>query len=92
MGIPMYLISLAFLGLVAGAFARLALPGPDPMSIMQTLALGLSGSFLAGLIGLAAWGSGVPVLLLSIGCATVILYVIRRRHGGGLLTPAGPGD
>jgi uncharacterized membrane protein YeaQ/YmgE (transglycosylase-associated protein family) len=91
MDIPLYLILLAFLGLVTGAFARLALPGPDPMSIMQTMALGLSGSFLAGLIGLALWGSGVPGLLLSIVCATVILYVIRRRHGGGLMRPAGPG-
>lgn len=88
----LYLILLAILGLLTGALARLALPGPDPMSIMQTMALGLSGSLIAGLIGLLLWGSGVPGSVLSIACATLILYFIRRTHGGGLTRPAGPPD
>jgi uncharacterized membrane protein YeaQ/YmgE (transglycosylase-associated protein family) len=85
-----YLILLVFLGLLAGAFARLLLPGPDPMTILQTLALGLSGSLMAGLIASALWGSGVPGLVLSVACSTVVLYFIRRSHGGGLTRPAGP--
>ena len=90
MGLVAYLIALAFLGLLTGALARLVLPGPDPMTILQTMALGLAGSFIAGLIGWALWGRGVPGLLLSIVCSTVILYFIRRSRGGGLSRPAGP--
>ena len=37
MGWLAYLISLAFWGLIIGAFARLALPGRDPMSLLQTM-------------------------------------------------------
>jgi uncharacterized membrane protein YeaQ/YmgE (transglycosylase-associated protein family) len=90
MNVVLYLVLLVFLGLATGAFARLALPGPDPMSVLQTTALGLAGSFIAGLIGLALWGSGAPGALLSLACSTVILYFIRRAHGGGLSRPAAP--
>ena len=44
------IIFLAVCGLVVGALARLALPGPDPMGIFATIGLGLAGSFLGGLI------------------------------------------
>ena len=88
MNVVLYLVFLVLLGLVTGAFARLALPGPDPMSLMQTIALGLGGSLFAGLIGLVLSGSGAPGALLSLVCSTVILYVIRRSHGGGLSRPA----
>ena len=59
-----YLIILAFWGLIVGAFARLALPGQDPMTLRQTIALGLAGSFLAGIVVLADHrrprGAGLP--------------------------------
>lgn len=90
MGLILYLILLAVLGLVTGAFARLALPGPDPMTIPQTIALGLAGSLIAGLIVWAIWGRGVPGLVLSVACSSVILYAIRRSRGGGLTRPSGP--
>jgi len=90
MGLLLYLILLASLGLITGAFARLALPGRDPMTAMQTIALGLAGSFIAGLIVWAIWGRGVPGLVLSVLCSTVILYFIRRSRGGSLTRPAGP--
>lgn len=90
MGLILYLILLAVLGLVTGAFARLALPGPDPMTIPQTIALGLAGSLIAGLVVWAIWGRGVPGLVLSVACSSVILYAIRRSRGGGLTRPSGP--
>ena len=90
MGLLLYLILLAFSGLITGALARLALPGPDPLSTFQTILLGLAGSFLAGLIVWAIWGRGVPGLVLSVLCSTVILYFIRRSRGGGLSRPSGP--
>jgi uncharacterized membrane protein YeaQ/YmgE (transglycosylase-associated protein family) len=84
MSVIAYLIILALSGLIVGAFARLALPGPDPMSIFQTTLLGLAGNFIAGLIVWLVWGHGVPGIVLSVACSTVILYFIRRSRGGGL--------
>ena len=36
--------------LFVGALGRLALPGPDPMSIGQTILIGVAASFAAGLV------------------------------------------
>ena len=90
MALLTYLILLTFLGLIAGALARLALPGPDPMTILETVALGLAGNLVAGLIVWAIWGAGAPGLVVSELCSTVILYFIRRRRGGSLTRPAAP--
>ena len=38
-------------GLIAGALARLLVPGRDPMGWVATLVLGLVGSVIGGLIG-----------------------------------------
>jgi uncharacterized membrane protein YeaQ/YmgE (transglycosylase-associated protein family) len=91
MGLIVYLIFLAFFGLVVGAFARLALPGPDPMSITATIGVGLAGSFIAGIVywilsGGHHYGGG---FLASLVCSTVIVYFIRRSRGGGLTDPGG---
>jgi len=90
MGLILYLILLAFLGLIVGALARLALPGPDPMTLTQTVALGLAGNLIAGVVVWGIWGRGVPGLVLSVLCSTFLLYLIRRRRGGSLTRPAGP--
>ena len=87
MSVIAYLIILAISGLFVGALARLALPGRDPMSIFHTILLGLAGNFTAGLIVLAIWGHGVPGIVLSVACSTVILYFIRRSRGGSLTHP-----
>jgi uncharacterized membrane protein YeaQ/YmgE (transglycosylase-associated protein family) len=87
-GLLVYLILLAFLGLITGALARLILPGPDPMSIVQTIALGLAGTFVAGIVLWALFGHGVPGLVVSVAFSTLILYFIRRSRGGSLTRPA----
>lgn len=38
-------------GLIAGALARLLVPGRDPMGLLGTLLLGLVGSVIGGFIG-----------------------------------------
>lgn len=87
----LYLAILAVWGLVVGAFARLALPGRDPMSLLQTMAVGLAGSFLAGiamwLITDGAYGAG---FLVSLVVSVIIVYFIRRSRGGGLTKPGRP--
>ena len=84
-----YLIALAIGGLITGGLARLALPGPDPMSLLQTMFVGIGGFFIAGLIYYVASGGqarGVGYLA-GFTCSEVIVYVIRRRRGGDLTHP-----
>ena len=90
MSLLAYLILLAFSGLFIGALARLSLPGPDPMTIPQTIGLGLVGNLIAGVVVLLVWGHGVPGLVLSVDCSSLILYFIRRSRGGGLSRPGAP--
>jgi len=89
MSLIVYLIILAVSGLFVGALARLSLPGRDPMTIPQTIVLGLAGNFIAGLIVWLVWGHNVPGLVLSVACSSVILYFVRRSRGGGLARPHG---
>ena len=82
------LIVLALQGLVVGAFGRLALPGRDPMSIPQTIGLGLAGTFLAGIVvWLITGGSAAPSFLIALVFTVILLYVVRRRRGGSLTDP-----
>jgi uncharacterized membrane protein YeaQ/YmgE (transglycosylase-associated protein family) len=65
-------------GLIVGAVARLAVPGPDPMSIWRTIVLGILGSFLGGLLAqLVGMGNGGGVLFALIGA--VLLLILYRR-------------
>jgi uncharacterized membrane protein YeaQ/YmgE (transglycosylase-associated protein family) len=87
MELIVYLILLAVSGLLVGGLARLALPGPDPMSLLQTMAIGIAGSFAAGLLSLLVFGRNGGGILLSVVFAAVIVYVIRRSRGGSLTEP-----
>jgi uncharacterized membrane protein YeaQ/YmgE (transglycosylase-associated protein family) len=71
------LISLVIGGLIIGALARLALPGPDPMSIPMTIVLGIAGSLIGGLVARIFLGTGGGFLFALIG-AVVLLYLHRR--------------
>jgi uncharacterized membrane protein YeaQ/YmgE (transglycosylase-associated protein family) len=88
MGLLIYLIVLALSGLIVGGLARLALPGPDPMSIWMTILIGLAGSFIGGLVMLAITGGrNAGGIVVSVACATLIVYLIRRSRGGTLTDP-----
>ena len=89
MSLVVYLIILAVSGLFVGALARLALPGRDPMTIPQTILLGLAGNFIAGIIVWLVWRHSAPGLVISVACSSAILYFIRRSRGGGLSRPHG---
>jgi uncharacterized membrane protein YeaQ/YmgE (transglycosylase-associated protein family) len=88
MSFIVFLILTFFWGLLVGAFARLALPGPDPMSLFQTALLGIAGSLLAGIVvwvlSGGRWGAG---FLASLVFSVLILYFVRRSRGGGLTDP-----
>ena len=89
MSLLVYLIILAVSGLIVGALARLSLPGPDPMTIPQTILLGLAGNFTAGIVVWLVWRHTAPGIVISVACSSAILYFIRRSRGGGLSRPHG---
>ena len=91
MSLIVFILILAVQGLIVGAFARLALPGKDPMSIPETMAVGLAGSFVAGIIVYAlSGGSEAPGFLVALVFSVLIVFFIRRRRGGGLVDPGVP--
>ena len=77
------IIVMLIVGLIAGALARLILPGKDPMSIWMTALLGIAGSFVGGFIGNLIWhkeGGGYihpGGLLLSVLGAILLLWIWR---------------
>jgi uncharacterized membrane protein YeaQ/YmgE (transglycosylase-associated protein family) len=90
MSLIVYLVVLCLIGLVVGAFARLALPGRDPMSVWQTIAVGIGGSLLAGIVARVVLHRNGAGFLLSVIFASGIVYLIRRSRGGGLMDPGVP--
>jgi uncharacterized membrane protein YeaQ/YmgE (transglycosylase-associated protein family) len=72
-----FILVLAFEGLIVGALARLALPGPDPMGILATIGLGLAGTFLGGVISYLFLGHAAGIVFSVLG-ATLLLYLHRR--------------
>jgi uncharacterized membrane protein YeaQ/YmgE (transglycosylase-associated protein family) len=90
-GLITYIILIAVEGLIIGALARLALPGKDPMSIPQTIGIGVLGSLLAGIVVYAVTGgSAAPGFLVAFTFTVLIVYFVRRRRGGGLSSPGRP--
>ncbi len=45
------IVSIVVIGLLAGALARLLVPGKQNMSIVMTIVLGVVGSFVGGFLG-----------------------------------------
>jgi uncharacterized membrane protein YeaQ/YmgE (transglycosylase-associated protein family) len=72
-----FILALILGGLVIGALARLALPGPDPMGIPATIGLGLGGSLIGGIIGRVLFGRPGGFILALLG-AILLLYLYRR--------------
>ncbi len=88
-----FLIVLLVVGFIAGALARLLVPGPDPMSLAATWLLGVLGSFVGGFLGYLIFGADIedgPVqvggVIGSIVGAVILLLIYRavsRRSRGG---------
>lgn len=76
------------IGLVAGALAKLLMPGKDPGGILITILLGIGGALVANFLGQAVgWyhaGEGAGLIGATVG-AVVILLVYRMFKGRGKL-------
>jgi uncharacterized membrane protein YeaQ/YmgE (transglycosylase-associated protein family) len=76
----MHILWMLIIGLVAGALAKLIMPGKDPGGMIVTMLLGVAGSFVAGFIGRSVGHYQVgdrPGLIASVIGAIAILAVYR---------------
>jgi uncharacterized membrane protein YeaQ/YmgE (transglycosylase-associated protein family) len=71
------IIWLAIGGLVVGALARLAVPGPDPMPWWATIVLGVAGMWLGGVLAGIFLGT-TPGFLFSLLGAVLLLIAYRK--------------
>jgi uncharacterized membrane protein YeaQ/YmgE (transglycosylase-associated protein family) len=76
-GLIVFLIVLFVGGIIIGGLARLALPGPDPMSIPMTALLGIAGSIVGGIISRIFFGDAGGFVFAFLG-ALLLLYLHRR--------------
>ena len=76
------IISIIISGLIVGALGRLAIPGPNPMSIPMTILVGIGGALVGGLIGSAITDSIGLIVILEVLAAAGIVYLMQRRNVG----------
>ena len=72
-------LSILISGFVTGGLARFAIPGPDPMPIWLTIAIGLVGSIIGAVVGNAiSHDNGFVISFLSFGVAMALVAAYRR--------------
>ena len=82
----MGIIAWIVVGLIAGALAKLIMPGDDPGGIIVTILLGIVGAFVGGFVVNLLGGAGVSgfnlwsILVATIGA--IILLAIYRMVAG----------
>jgi uncharacterized membrane protein YeaQ/YmgE (transglycosylase-associated protein family) len=79
----MGLIWSAIIGLIAGAIAKLLMPGKDPGGLLITMLLGVAGALIAGFLGrMVGWyepGQGAGIIASILG-AMLLLWIYRRMQ------------
>jgi uncharacterized membrane protein YeaQ/YmgE (transglycosylase-associated protein family) len=83
------ILSWILFGLIAGAIAKLLMPGKDPGGCLVTIALGLAGAVLGGFLGTEVFHWGRPTgfdlrsFVIAIAGAVILLLlyrlIVRRR-------------
>ena len=82
------IVSIIVIGLIAGALARLLVPGKQNISILMTIVLGIVGSFVGGFLGYlifhkdSAQGFLQPSGIIGSVIGAVIVLLIWLRVGG----------
>jgi len=82
------IVSLIIIGLIAGAVARLLIPGKQDIGILATIVLGIVGSFIGGFLGYLIFhkdaGSGFfqPSGIIGSIIGAVIALLIYLKMGG----------
>ena len=83
----MFVIWFIVLGLIAGALARLLVPGKDSLGLLGTMVLGMVGSFVGGFLGYlvhhdTAGGFVQTSGIIGSVIGAVIALLIYRSIGG----------
>lgn len=78
----MGILSWLLLGLIAGAVAKLLMPGRDPGGLIMTILLGIAGAllggFLASLFGLGGVNDlSFMSILIAVAGALLLLVIFR---------------
>jgi uncharacterized membrane protein YeaQ/YmgE (transglycosylase-associated protein family) len=72
------------IGLIAGALAKLIMPGDDPGGMIVTILIGIAGAFVGGfllsLIGMGEGGWIWTIIVATIG-AIILLAIYRMLVG-----------
>ena len=82
------IIGLIVIGLIAGFIARAVVPGRQSLSVLQTILLGIVGSFVGGFLGYLIFGrdsgSGLlqPAGIIGSVIGAVIVLLIWTRVAG----------
>ena len=78
------IIGWIIIGAIAGALAKLIMPGDDPGGMIVTILIGIAGAFvggfLASLIGIGGGGVIWTIIIATIGA--IILLAIYRAVAG----------
>jgi uncharacterized membrane protein YeaQ/YmgE (transglycosylase-associated protein family) len=73
-------------GGIAGALAKLIMPGDDPGGIIVTILIGIAGAFvggfLASLVGIGAAGGWIWSIIVATIGAIILLAIYRAVVGG----------
>jgi uncharacterized membrane protein YeaQ/YmgE (transglycosylase-associated protein family) len=81
------ILTILIVGLIAGALARLLVPGRQNISIAMTILLGIVGSFVGGFLGYLIFGHDAgngllqPAGLIGSVIGAVIVLLIWTRVG-----------
>jgi uncharacterized membrane protein YeaQ/YmgE (transglycosylase-associated protein family) len=82
------IVTLIIVGLIAGALARLLVPGRQNMSVPMTILIGIIGSFVGGFLGYLIFhkdsssGFFQPAGIIGSIIGAIIVLVIWTRVGG----------
>ncbi|WP_291050704.1 GlsB/YeaQ/YmgE family stress response membrane protein [Herbiconiux sp.] len=82
------IISLIVIGIIAGALARLIVPGKQNLSIPMTILLGIVGSFVGGFLGFLIFqhdpmdGFFQPAGIIGSIIGAIIVLLIWTRVSG----------
>jgi uncharacterized membrane protein YeaQ/YmgE (transglycosylase-associated protein family) len=83
-----FIIAMLVIGVIAGYLGRLLVPGRQPMSVIQTIALGIIGSFVGGFLGYVLFNKDIKdgalqtsgIVGAVIGTMIVLVLYNARGH------------
>jgi uncharacterized membrane protein YeaQ/YmgE (transglycosylase-associated protein family) len=80
----MYILGMIVIGLLAGALAKLIMPGKDPGGLIITVLLGIAGAIVAGFLGrmLGWYGEGDSAGFIASVIGAIILLALYRMVTG----------